>query len=147
MSWKGGNGHDSDLENEQRHGHGRRHDDHPDWKAVAPRWLLVILAGAFVAMVAATAYSQVELLAATRTELAAVVQRTTNLERGADDTALEVAATREDMLSFQLYTAKRMQADEQFLADLSARHERAKARVDELERERVQRGRPRILGR
>jgi hypothetical protein len=133
----GGDGGDDLL----RVGRGRRSDDHPDWKAVAPRWLLVIIAAAFVAMVSASGYEHLDESKRTVHELAAVSARTSTLERGFEDTALELAYSRVDMLSFQIYYARRGRVDQAFLADLQARLSRAETRVENLEARRARMGR------
>lgn len=102
----------------------RRRDDHPDWKMAAPRWLLVIIAGVFAAVMAVNVKRHVD-----KTELAAV--KLHNVETDVEVVKRKARAfecglleTRVDVLTYQEYMARKNK-DIGFATELKKRKETA----------------------
>jgi hypothetical protein len=118
---------DNEHEEHGRVGQGRRSDDHPDWKAVAPRWLLVMIAGGFAVMVTANVRQHMHStedtgrkVLALRTDVGVIQGEQARVRLEMKSVRWEVLSARVDALRYQSYMARKNR-DLAFANDLEDR--------------------------
>lgn len=119
----------------QGENHGRRREDHPDWKMAAPRWVLVV--GVVVGGAIATANFRefVKKTAGTAAQVGALQGRQERTERLTANMAIQIAQVRVDSLRWQVYQGAKTGVDASFLEDLRARLRDAERTLFALRRE------------